>query len=339
MTQGLITEVGPADATEIVSARAIEGRGPWQLAFERLRHDRMAIASFIVIVLIALMAILAPLVAHIVGHGRDQQFHTTGLSPQGIPVGPSSRFLLGTDDIGRDVLVRVFYGARISLLVGVVASTLATALGVVIGLLAGYFGRVVDTILSRFMDVVLSLPYLVFAIALVSTIGVGRDSLLVTIGVISFFSFSAVGRIVRGQVLSLREKEFVEAAHALGASSTRIMFVDILPNVLAPVIVYLTLIIPAAIVFEATLSFLGVGIVPPTPSWGNMLSESLTGGVYLVAWWFLVFPGLALLITTLAFNLLGDSVRDAFDPRYNRIFVRPSKRQKRRKRDKGEEQK
>jgi peptide/nickel transport system permease protein len=313
----MIAEIGAADATEIVGAKVIEGRSPWQLAFDRLRHDRVAIASAVVIVLVACMAIFAPLVAHIVGHGRDTQYHTTGLSAAGIPVGPGHRFLLGTDELGRDVLVRVFYGARISLLVGVVASSLATAVGVVIGLVAGYFGKVVDTILSRFMDAVLSLPYLVFAIALVSVLG--HASLVVTIGVISFFSFSAVGRIVRGQVLSLREKEFVEAAYALGAGPVRIMFVDILPNVLAPVIVYLTLLIPAAIVFEATLSFLGIGVVPPTPSWGSMLSESLD--YYQVAWWYVVFPGVALLVTTLAFNLLGDSVRDAFDPRYNRLFV------------------
>ena len=317
----MTTQIGLEDALtgtgEVVSAEAIEGRSPWQLAWARLRHDRVAMVSGAVIIVIALMAILAPLVATIVGHGRDVQYHTLGLSPSGIPVGPGRRFLLGTDELGRDVLVRTFYGARISLLVGVVASSLATGVGVIIGLAAGYFGKIVDTILSRFMDAVLSLPYLVFAIALVAVLG--HPSLYVTIGVISFFSFSAVGRIVRGQVLSIREKEYIEAAHALGAGSMRIMFVDILPNVLAPVIVYLTLLIPAAIVFEATLSFLGIGVVPPTPSWGGMLSESLD--YYQVAWWLLVFPGIALLITTLAFNLLGDSVRDAFDPRYNRIFT------------------
>jgi len=269
-------------------------------------------------VLIILMAVLAPVVAHLTGHGPDTQY-SFGRSPAGIPVGPGRHFLLGADELGRDVLVRICYGARISLLVGVVASSLATAVGVVIGLAAGYFGRVVDTILARFMDAVLSLPYLIFAIALVSVVG-NSDRLLVIIGVIAFFSFASVGRIVRGQVLSVKEKEFVEAAHALGSGDLRIMFVDILPNVLAQVIVYLTLLIPASIVFEATLSFLAIGIVPPTPSWGDMLSEALQ--YYQVAWWYLIFPGLALLATTLAFNLLGDSVRDAFDPRYNRLFTR-----------------
>ena len=293
----------------------IEGRSPWQLAFERLRHDRVAVGSSITIVLILLMAITAPLVAHLVGHGPNVQYRTIGLSPAGIPVGPNHTFLLGTDELGRDILVRIFYGARISLLAGVVASSLSVAIGVLFGMIAGYFGGAVDTIVARFMDVVLSLPYLVFAIALVSIVG---PSLTVSIAVIAFFSFSAVGRIVRGQVLSIREREYIEAARSLGASDLRIMFIDVLPNVLAPVIVYLTLLIPLSIVFEATLSYLGLGVVPPTPDWGGMLSESIN--YYEVAWWYVVFPGVALLITTLAFNLLGDSVRDAFDPRYNRVL-------------------
>jgi peptide/nickel transport system permease protein len=309
MTSGRIMDVTVEAAP--AGAKTIEGRSPWQLALARLRRDRVAVGSAEVIGLIVLMAICAPLVAAAVGHGPNTQYRTTGLSPEGIPVGPNHTFLLGTDELGRDVLVRIFYGARISLLAGVVASLLAVATGVVVGLIAGYFGRAVDTLLSRFMDVVLSLPYLVFAIALIAVVGPG---LPVSIAVIAFFSFASVGRIVRGQVLSITQKEFIEAARSLGASDLRIMFVDILPNVLAPVIVYATLLIPASIVFEATLSFLGLGVVPPTASWGGMLSESIQ--YYQVAWWYVVFPGAALLITTLAFNLLGDSVRDAFDPRF-----------------------
>jgi peptide/nickel transport system permease protein len=177
-------------------------------------------------------------------------------------------------------------------------------------LLAGYFAGTVDGVLSRLMDVVLSLPFLVFAIALVSLIG---PSLLISVAVIAFFSWASVGRIIRGQVLSIREKEYIEASRLSGASDLRIMFVDILPNVLAPTIVYATMLIPLSIVFESTMSFLGIGVLPPTATWGNMLAESLP--YYRVAWWFVAFPGLALLITTMAFNLLGDSVRDAFDPR------------------------
>lgn len=296
--------------------KAVQGRSPWQLAWARLRHDRLALASLVVIVLIALVAIFAPVIAAVTGHGANQQFRTTGLSPAGLPVAPSSTFLFGTDDLGRDILVRIAYGARISLLVGVVATGLAMMAGVVVGLLAGYVGGWVDTGLSRLVDVVLSMPYLLFAIALVSVSGSG---LWITVGVIAFFSWASVARIVRGQVLSLREREFVEAARSLGSSSLRIMFVDILPNVLAPVIVLSTLLIPTAIVFEASLSFLGLGVPPPTATWGGMLSSSIT--YYREAWWFIAFPGLALLATTLSFNLLGDGVRDAFDPRADRAAI------------------
>jgi peptide/nickel transport system permease protein len=312
----LPTSVEPVDPLGASSApRPIEGRSPWQLAWARLRRDRVAIGSAVVIVLIVLVAILAPLIAHLVGHGPNDQHLDTGLTPEGLPRGPSSTFLLGTDDLGRDVLVRIVYAARISLLAGVLASIVAVFIGVVVGLVAGFLGGMTDSALSRTMDVILSFPFLLFGIALVSIVG---PSLGVVIGVIAFFSWASVGRIVRGQTLSLKEKEYVEAARSLGAGDLRIMFVDIVPNLVAPVLVYTTLLIPAAIVFEATLSFLGLGVVPPTPTWGNMLSESL--GFYEVAWWFVLFPAAALLITTLAFNLLGDSVRDALDPRGERLF-------------------
>jgi peptide/nickel transport system permease protein len=259
-----------------------------------------------VIVFMILLALCAPLIADAVGHGPNEQDLIHGLSPDGLPRPPSWNYLFGTDDLGRDVLVRVAYGARISLVVGVVATGFAIVAGVAIGLLAGFYGGVVDTLLGRLMDVVLSLPYLILAIALVALVG---HSLWISIGVIAFFSWASVGRVVRGQTLSLREREFVEAARSLGASPPRIMFGEILPNLIGPVLVYATLLVPAAIVFEATLSFLGLGIVPPTATWGNMLSESLQ--FYEVAWWFVVFPGAALLLTTLALNLLGDAVRDA----------------------------
>jgi len=316
----IVSELERVDATPPgpdAGRAAIEGRSPWRLAWERLRHDRVAVTCAVVIVVIALFAVLAPLVAHLVGHDPNAQYLDTGLTPQGLPRGPTSTFLFGTDDLGRDVLVRVAYGARISLLAGVVASSLAVTIGVVVGLSAGYLGGAVDTFLARTMDVILSFPFLLFAIALVAVIG---PSLGVAIGIIVFFSWAAVGRVVRGQTMSIKEKEYIEAARSLGAADRRIMFVDILPNLVAPILVYLTLLIPASIVFEATLSFLGLGVTPPTPSWGNMLSESL--GYYRVAWWFILFPGLFLLVTTLAFNLLGDSVRDALDPRGERLFRR-----------------
>jgi peptide/nickel transport system permease protein len=295
----------------------VAGRGPLELAWARLRRDPVAIVSAAVILVLVVLAVAAPLVASVTGHGPAEQFRETGLTPDGLPVPPSSRFWFGTDSLGRDVFVRVVYGTRISLLVGVVSTLLAVTAGVIVGLLAGYLGGAIDTVLARFMDVVLSFPFLLFAIALVSIVG---PSLTVSILVIAFFSWAAVGRIVRGQTLSIREREYVEAARSLGAGDLRIMFVDVLPNLIAPVIVYATLLIPIAIVFEATLSFLGLGVVPPTPTWGNMLADSLQ--YYQVAWWFVLFPGLALLVTTLAFNLLGDAVRDALDPRAARLLVR-----------------
>ena len=304
------------EATELEGESRIQGRSPARLAWERLRRDRAAMVSFVVIVLIALVAIGAPLLAALVGHGPNDQYRDIGLTPQGLPKGPSSTFLLGTDDLGRDLLVRIAYGSRISLLVGVVSTLISVVFGVVVGVVAGYLGGRVDTVIALIIDVVLSIPFLLAGIAVVSIVG---PSLTVTIIVIAFFSWSSIARIVRGQVLSIREREYVEAARSLGASDRRIMFVDVLPNVLAPVIVYTTLLIPLAIVSEATLSFLGLGVPAPTATWGGMLDGSLQ--YYRVAWWYLLFPGLALLITTLAFNIFGDGVRDAFDPRTDRLFA------------------
>jgi len=293
--------------------KAIEGRSPFVLALRRLRRDKVAMISLVVIVLIVLMAIFAPVFAAITGHPPNEQYRDIGLTPDGLPRAPNSTFWLGTDDLGRDILVRIAYGARVSLLVGVIATAITVAIGVVLGLAAGFLGGITDTVLARLIDVVLSVPFLLVAIALVSVTG---PSLTVTVLVIGFFSWASVARIVRGQVLSLREREFVEAARSLGAGDGRIMFVDVLPNVLAPVIVYTTLLIPVVIVTQATLSFLGLGLPPPTADWGGMISASQN--YYTTAWWFIFFPGLALLITTLAFNLFGDGVRDAFDPRADR---------------------
>jgi ABC-type dipeptide/oligopeptide/nickel transport system permease subunit len=303
-------------AAELGATEAIQARSPLALAFERIRHDRMALACSCFIALMVAAAIAAPLIAHLVGHGPDAQYLRTGLTPQGLPRPPTATFLLGTDDLGRDLLVRVVYGARISLLVGITASLSAMTVGVAVGVLAGYFGGITDAILGRFIDIVLSLPFLLFAIALETVVG---PSLLISILVIAFFSWAAVARIVRGQTLSIREREFIEAARSIGTSDLRIIRVDVLPNLAAPVIVYTTLLIPASIAFEATLSYLGLGVVPPTPDWGNMLAEAT--GYYQVAWWFILFPGLALLTVTLAFNLLGDSVRDALDPRGDSLLL------------------
>jgi peptide/nickel transport system permease protein len=311
-TSEVLDETGEA----AVSTK-IEGRSPWRLAYERLRKDRAAKIALGTILVIVLLAILAPVFAKILGHGPNQQFIDIGQNANGGPVPPSGTFWLGTDNNGRDLFIRILYGARISLLVGVLATGISVVLGVLFGLTAGYIGGFVDTVIARFIDVMLSIPFLILAISIAYISGA---SLWLVIGIIGVLSFTYPARIVRGQVISIKGREFVEAARALGAGPWRIMFVDILPNVMAQVIVYATLLIPLAIVAEASLSFLGVGVPPPTADWGSMISDA-AGWYQYGYWWFLLFPCLALLITTLAFNIFGDSVRDALDPRGAGIYV------------------
>lgn len=234
---------------------------------------------------------------------------------------PSSKHLFGIDPLGRDIFARVLYGARVSLLVAFVATTLVMLIGVTLGMVAGYFRGIVDTIISRLIDLLLAFPILLLALGLAAACSLGngcfggalKPGLVVVIFVIALANWTYIARIVRGQVLSLREKEFVEAARSLGASNSRIIFKEILPNLVAPIIVYATLLIPQAILFEAALSFLGAGVQPPTASWGAMLADATS--IYNTAWWYMVFPGAALLITVLAFNLVGDGLQDALHPK------------------------
>jgi peptide/nickel transport system permease protein len=325
----MVTSVeASAGTAQITADQAVEGRTQWQLTWRRLRSDRVSMIALALIIIMVILAIIAPVFASITGHPVNTAYPIQGENEVGNPVGPGvNGFWLGTDTTGRDVFVRILYGARISLFVGVVSTAIATVLGVVVGLVAGYFGGIVDTVLARFTDAVLAFPYVVLGIALAVVFG---PSLTIIMFMVTFFSWAGIARIVRGQTLSIKEKEYIEAARSLGAGPFRIMFLDILPNLLAPVLVIATLYIPNAIVFESTLSYLGLGIQPPTASWGNMLADASNS--YQVAWWYLAFPALFLLITTLAFNLLGDGVRDAMDPRTERLIAARQMR-KRRARD------
>jgi peptide/nickel transport system permease protein len=305
--------------------KEVVGRSPTQLFWERLKADKAAFVGLGVILALALVAIFAPLIAKLVGHGPNDLFQREMTDSFGLPQGPNGDFWFGADQSGRDVFVRVVYGARTSLIVGLFATGIALVIGTVVGIIAGYFGGKIDTFISRTIDVILAVPILLFAIGIVAVCsasvagclhGLVKPGLMLVIFVIALFTWPYIARIVRGNTLSLREKEFVEAARSLGAGNVRIMFREILPNLVAPIIVYSTLLIPSNILFEAGLSFLGLGVPQSTPSWGGMLSDAIA--IFEVAWWLMFFPGLFLVLTTLSFNLLGDGLRDALDPRSNR---------------------
>lgn len=299
---------------------------PWQLFFTRFRQDRLALIGASFIIVLILIAIGATFISNsVVHHGPNDLFQREMTDSFGLPEGPNKQFWFGADHAGRDVFVRILYGARTSLFVALFATGISMLIGVTLGLVAGYFGGVVDTIISRAIDIIFSMPLLIFAIGIAAACSTSKEGCLggtvkqglpLVILIISMFSWPYIARIVRGNTLSLREKEFIEASRASGASTRRIMFGEILPNLMAPIIVYSTLIIPANILFEAYLSFLGLGVPQRTASWGRMISDA--SAIYDVAWWLMLFPGLFLLFTVLSFNLLGDGLRDALDPRTGR---------------------
>jgi peptide/nickel transport system permease protein len=311
----------PTAGDTVVAARA---RSSWDLFRARFMQDKAALFGAVVIVVLVLLALAAPLFAKLTGHGPNELFGDQMLTPDlGLPKGPNAQFWFGGDTVGRDVFVRTMYGARTSLIVAIVATGLAAVIGIALGMVAGYRGGSIDTVVSRAADVVLSMPILLFAIGVATVCSISpngclggllQPGLTLVIGVIALFTWPNMARLVRGQVFTLREKEFIEASRSLGAGSFRIMFRELLPNLLAPIVVYATLLVPANILFEAALSFLGVGVPQTTPSWGRMLSEAASGQLFTYAWWMMVFPGLFLLLTTLAFNLVGDGLRDALGP-------------------------
>ena len=317
-TELLGTE-GAAQETGIVAGQAVAARSPLQLFWRRLRRDKVAMVALAVVLAAVLVAVFAPLIVKVAGAPDPNVQNPDLLDSFGSPSGPTAENWLGVDQRGRDVFSRVVYGARISLLVAFLSTAIIVVIGVTLGLIAGYYRGWVDSLLTRSMDVMLAFPVLLLAIGLGVACadgclnGVIKPGLTVVITVIALSLWPYMARIVRGQVLSLREKEFVEAARSLGASHSRIVFREILPNLVAPIIVYGTILIPQVILFEAALSFLGIGIQPGTPSWGSMISDAV--GVFDIAWWFMTFPGLALLLVVLAFNLVGDGLQDALNPR------------------------
>jgi peptide/nickel transport system permease protein len=324
-------DVAAADlATPQQEEQAIQGRSLRQIAWRRLKHDKIAMAGGIGIIIMTLVAIFATPLNKLLGNSPND--FNSGLTdidttmPYGRLSGASSEHWLGIQPVdGQDILARLIAGSRTSLMISVSAMAVSLILGLTVGVISGYYRGTVDAIVARILDVLLAFPVLLFAIALLaifnqspSFLGMSGQTLnfAVVIFVLGFFGFAYLARIVRGQTLSLREKEFVDAARSLGASDWRIVTREILPNLMGPVLVWVTLTIPSYILGEAGLSFLGVGVQPPTASWGQMLSNA--GRFFQNDPMFLMWPGLILFLTVLSFNLFGDGLRDALDPKSTR---------------------
>ena len=314
------------------------GVGPGKLALRRLRRNKVALAFGLLFLLLVGSALCAPIWANQVADTGPNKTHLTDritidgeetdvVALDGVPIGPQwmkadGKYFLGADGSGRDVMVRLLYGARNSLFIGITASIITVLLAVSLGVLAGYYRKWVDAVISRGLDVLWAFPVLLLGIALgvslalgglkIGPIEVRGNSLWIPTLIIGFVSIVYLARPIRGQVLSLREKEFIEAARAQGASDWKIMFSELLPNLASTILVFVPILMANAILLEAALSFLGVGVQPPTPTWGAMIADAIA--VFDSAWWYMTFPGLALLLTVLAFNLVGDGLQDALSP-------------------------
>jgi peptide/nickel transport system permease protein len=312
------------------------GQSPWRLALRRLRRDRVALAFGALFVVLVLSALAAPLWTGAVANRGPDRTNETGrieiggrqvdvVSLDGVPIGPQWRgeYFLGADANGRDVMVRLLYGARNSLLIGLAAALLTTILATLVGLVAGYFGRWVDAVARSALDVIWAFPVILLGVALGTALAVGglrigpleleAGSMAISVVVIGVVYVPYMARPIRGEVIALREREFVEAARAQGAGPLRMVFGELLPNLTSTIVVFAPLMVANAILLEAALSFLGVGVVPPDPSWGNMIDSGIERMI--TAPHMAIAPGLMLVLTVLALNVFGDGVRDAFDPR------------------------
>ncbi len=279
------------------------GSGLWKLAWRRLRRNPRAMLGLYLLIILGLTALLAP---YITNHDRD------AIDMMMVERPPSALHWLGTDDLGRDVFTRLIYGGRVSLTVGLVAVAIYLCIGVVLGSVAGYYGGVVDNVIMRITDVIMVLPFFPLALTMAAVLGPSVYNTMIIIGLLGW---TGICRLVRGEFLSLRRRDFVEAAYAEGASDARIIFRHILPNAMAPIMVAATLGVAGAILSEAGLSFLSLGVQQPTPSWGNMLSSAISLRVLLLRPWLWIPPGLIIFVAVLSVNLLGDGLRDALDPR------------------------
>jgi len=281
----------------------------WLVTLKRLARRRTAIFGLGVVVVVLLAALFAP---WLTPFDPLEQDINQRLKEPGWQTAAGRIHVLGTDHLGRDILARVIFGSRIALVVGVSAVLISGVLGMAIGLVAGYFGGKVDDFFMRLADIQLAFPFILLAIAVIGVLGPNLRNIIIVIGVSSWVVYA---RVVRGEVLSIREREFVQAAIALGSRDGRVLVRHVLPNAFTPWLVVATLDMARVIVIESALSFLGLGVQPPTPTWGGMLAD---GRVYLsTAWWLATFPGLAILVTVLGINLLGDGLRDTLDPRLN----------------------
>jgi peptide/nickel transport system permease protein len=327
---GVVIETGVTTNTTPPSGQIIEGRSLGRIAWTRLKRDKVAMAGGVVIVVILFVAIFGPLINNLIGN-QPNDFNSDLISadtnlPYGAFGGSTNQHILGIEPVnGRDILARLIAGTRISMFISISALLLSLVFGLTVGVLSGFYGGWVDSVLARFMDLLLAFPTILFSISLLaifaqfdSFLGLSGQPLrfAVLIFVIGFFGFPYIGRIIRGQVLSMREKEYVDAARSLGASDWRILSREVAPNLMGPILVWMTLTIPNYILAESGLSFLGVGVQEPTSSWGKMLSTA--GNWFQIDPTFLLWPGLTLFITVLAFNLFGDGLRDALDPKSSR---------------------